>query len=813
MGFLTERERGIAVALARAVLPPGELLPGAGESAVDRVEAAVALAPGAARAMRAALWALELGTVARFGGRFSRISDANREAAMDRWNDGEVTRQLLRVLATPMKLGGLSDEGVYRALGCRWAVEPPAPERPPRWRQNIIDGADLAGETLECDVVVVGTGAGGAPVAHELAERGHAVLMLEEGSYFERKDFTGRPLDMQRRMYRDAGFTMAIGNSIFPIPVGRTVGGTTTINSGTCFRAPASTLARWRDDLGLSELTEEHLEPYFRKVERTLQVTPADMRYVGKPGEVIARGCDVLGYAHAPLPRNAPECDGQGLCCFGCPTDAKRSTNVSYVPRALAAGAQVVTGVRVDGVQTRGGAAIGVTGVVRGPDGDSRLNVRAKVVVLACGTFYTPTLLLRSGLANGSGQVGRNLSIHPASQAMALFDEEIRAWDTIPQGYSIHEFEGEGILYEGATAPFEMLASVLSLHGRRYTQIVEHFNRVAAFGFMIKDTSRGRVRLGPGGRPLLTYWLRDEDVRKMQRAMAILARVYFAAGAKEVYPGLWGHDVLRNLDDVEHMANARVAARHFDITAYHPLGTCRMGPDRRTSVVSPTSETHDVRNLWICDGSALPSSLGVNPQVTIMALSTRAAGFIDRRLDSMPTEAPPEAESPPTGGLGFEETMSGYHVLRHGPRAGERLPFAFTVQARSRTVLEFLGVRGGTIALAGEVRAAGLADRATLTGTLRISAMARLGLLTYDFSFRGDDGLEYRFHGTKDRRALHPLQTMTVLTGAVTGAQTGETVSEGTTRFDLRDLPAFVRSYRLYGLRRRARGARSAVAV
>lgn len=789
---LTERERQIAVAVAQAAMPPGAVLPGAGETAVARVEAAVALAPGAPQALRAGLWALELAPLARGGVPFTRLTAEDREAALHRWADGEISRQLLRLLVTPLKLGGLSDEGVYRALGCRWAVEPPAPERPPRWRQNLVDGSSVAGETLECDVVVVGTGAGGAPVARELAERGHAVLMLEEGAHYERKDFTGRPLDMQRRMYRDAGFTMAFGNAVIPIPIGRTVGGTTTINSGTCFRAPAQTLARWRE-AGLSEMTEEHLEPYFRRVEQMLQVTPAAMRYVGKPGEVIARGCDALGYSHGPLPRNAPDCDGQGLCCFGCPTDAKRSTNVSYVPRALSAGAQVITGVKVERVETRGGTAVGVRGVVRTPSGEAPLAVRARVVVLACGTLHTPTLLLKNGLANGSGQVGRNLSIHPASHALALFDEEIRGWSTIPQGYAIHELESEGILFEGATAPFEMLASLLDLHGRRFTEVVEQFNQVAAFGFMIKDTSRGRVRVGPGGRPLLTYWMRDADVHAMQRGMAFLARVYLAAGAREVYPGLWGHDVLRTRDDVERMATARVAARHFDISAYHPLGTCRMGRDSRASVVSPTGETHDVRNLWITDGSALPSSLGVNPQVTIMALSTRAADLVERRLE----QPERQRESPPqtARGLAFAETMSGTHTLRSGPRGGQELPFSFTVQARSRTIPDFLGVRGGTIALDGEVRASGLAERAALTGTLRIRATARRGLLTYDFTFRGDDGLEYRFHGEK-HRTWSPLESLTTLYGKVTTAA-GETVSTGITRFELRDLPSFLRSYRV----------------
>src|SRR5208282_2749055 len=197
---------------------------------------------------------------------------------------------------------------------------------------------------LECDVVVVGTGAGGAAVATGLAKLGHAVLLVEEGAHFTRSDFNGRPMEMMQKLYRQGGLTAAIGNTVIPIPLGKGVGGTTLINSGTCLRLPESTLAHWRDELGLTELSSETLAPYYDQVERFLEVGPSSKQALGAAAELIAKGCDALGYAHGPLPRNAPGCDGQGLCCFGCPTDAKRSTNLSYVPAALGSGAQLVTG-------------------------------------------------------------------------------------------------------------------------------------------------------------------------------------------------------------------------------------------------------------------------------------------------------------------------------------------------------------------------------------------------------------------------------------------------------------------------------------
>ncbi len=637
------RERAILRALGEVALPAGALLAAPGEGTYRRVERFFAgAAPSVARGYRALLWSLEMQTLARTGTRFSAQSGAGRLAALDAWSRSELLRVPLRGLLAPIKLAHFDDPQVYAAIGCRYGVERPAALEPARWRRQITDAGALAdGETLECDVVVVGTGAGGAPLAKALAERGHAVLMVEEGPHLTRLDFDGRPLSMMKKAYRAGGFTVALGNTAIPIPVGMAVGGSTLINSGTCLRAPAQTLAEWRDSQGITGLGPADLAPHYEAVESFLGVAPSSASALGKPADVIARGCDALGYAHHALPRNAPGCDGQGLCCFGCPTDAKRSANVSWVPAALAAGAQMLTGFAVDRVLTEdeGETAVGVTGTARGPTGTVRVSVRARVVVLACGALHTPALLLRGGAANASGEVGRNLSIHPASSAIGVFGEDLEGWRSVPQGYAIDEFRDEGLLFEGAHAPLDVTAATLTTYGPPFTALMEQYRRSVGFGFLIKDRSRGRVTLGDDGAPRLAYWLGRHDRARMQRGYAILARVFFAAGAQTVHPPIAGHERLASLADVEALERADLAARHMDISAYHPLGTCRMGRDPWRSVVDATHEAHDVHNLFVCDGSALPGALGVNPQLTIMAMSLRAAGFVERRLEVLRARA------------------------------------------------------------------------------------------------------------------------------------------------------------------------------
>lgn len=634
---LSSADRALVLAIARTAIPDGRILDGADE---ETLENALALVTRAGRVTPhgwvAIARGLDLFARARFGAGFADLPLGKRLDALAVWRDAPLMRHLVRALLAPLKIAHFADARSYRALGCRHAVEVPRFEEPTRWKQQISDGAALEEDLeLECDAVVIGTGAGGGPIAKGLAERGFAVLILEEGGHFDRKDFNGRPLAMLDRLYRRSGLTVTVGNAVIPVPVGKTVGGTTTINAGTCLRAPDAVLDAWRAELGV-DIDARSLAPYYEEVEEILGVAPSSPAALGKPAVVIARGADALGWSHGPLPRNAPGCDGQGLCVFGCPTEAKRSTNVSYIPAALKAGAQLVTGVKVERIVVEGDAARGVVGTVRRPDGSRKLvRVRARAVVVSCGALYTPVLLASSGLGRGSGELGKNLSIHPASSAFALFDEAIEGDRAVPQGYAVHQFAADGILFEGASAPPELVALSLQSFGPGFVERMEQYRSLLGFGFMIKDRSRGQVRVGRQGEPIVTYRMSEADRASLQRGMGLLCRLMFAAGAREVFPAVAGFERLRDPKEVTALERASLPPRAFDLTAYHPLGTARMGVDPGRSVVGSTHEVHDVLNLYVADGASVPTSLGVNPQLTIMALATRAAEHVARRLERL----------------------------------------------------------------------------------------------------------------------------------------------------------------------------------
>jgi choline dehydrogenase-like flavoprotein len=630
---LSSHQRETLIAVAETALPPGRFLPGANAQTVDKVERFVEKLPSQLHlGLKGLLRGLDAASWLSHGRPFTRVKPQKQLQLLDSWRQGDPFRRLmLRALVSPLKIAHFDDPKLYQQLGCVYDFDRSLREvKPAFMRDRVHRGDQLGGDlALECDVVVVGTGAGGAVVGRELAEAGLAVVFVEEGRYFERKDFTGRSFQMQQRLYRRGGSTFSVGNVGIPIPLGQTVGGSTTVNSGTCYRTPDRVLREWQRELGLDELGPEHMAPYFERVEAVLGVDHAKAEFLGGNGRVIARGCDKLGFTrHGPLRRNAPECDGQGVCCFGCPTDAKRSTNVSYIPLALRAGAEVFSGARMTRVIVDGGRARGV--VARTESGHT-LTVRARAVVIACGSIMTPLVLGAQGLGGRSGQLGKNLSIHPACGVLAEFDEQILPWKGIPQGYSIEELHEEGILYEGAMVPLEMTMSMTQIIGPELIRLAESFENVASFGFLVEDTSRGSVR-EVMGQPVIQYWLQDADVAHIKRGVDVLAQIFFAAGARKLHMPIAGFDVIESPDDLVKLRRARLRPWDLDLSAYHPLGTARMGTDPSSSVVGADHELHDTRGLYVVDGSAVPTALGVNPQVTIMALATRAAEKIAARL-------------------------------------------------------------------------------------------------------------------------------------------------------------------------------------
>jgi choline dehydrogenase-like flavoprotein len=507
-------------------------------------------------------------------------------------------------------------------------------------------GGDLS---LECGVVVVGSGAGGATVAAELAEAGVDVIMLEEGGYHPTASFTAGTGRALRTLYRDGGGGMAVGRPSVLYAEGRCVGGSTVVNGGMSWRTPARVLQRWAEREGLRAIGERDLDPYFAAIESRLSVGPQDPETIGRDSELFRDAARARGWAVVPNRRNQLHCAGTSSCSSGCPTGAKQSMLVTSVPRALAAGARLFADVRVDRVtldraspgraspgrassgrasRAGGGTRVtGVTGHVVRPDGrrGPGLTVRARAVVVAGGAIQTPALLARSGLRPASGQLGRNLSVHPNAVVTAFFDEDVTGWQGVHQAFQVREFTGEGLLLTATSLTPPMLAGILPAYGAELGALMADYNRIVTAGPLVSDTGTGRIRYLPGLGPQVFYQLTERDAARVVRGVELTAQALFTAGARRVLLPFEGAPVIRSPAELSRLLGRPVPRRALQLFSIHLMGTARMSADPRRGVTGSFGEFHGVPGLIVADASLFPGPVGINPMETVIALAMRNA--------------------------------------------------------------------------------------------------------------------------------------------------------------------------------------------
>jgi choline dehydrogenase-like flavoprotein len=488
---------------------------------------------------------------------------------------------------------------------------------------TVISAMDSP-SVVRADAVVVGSGAGGAMAARTLARAGLDTVVLEEGRRWTVDEFRStHPIDRYAGLYRGAGATVALGRPAVVLPIGRAVGGTTVVNSGTCYRPPQAVQRRWRDEFGLALADPDRLGGYLDDVEHTLQVAPVPLETMGRNGRLLLEGAAALGWQAAPIPRNAPGCDACCQCAIGCPRNAKFGVHLNALPQACAAGARIISNARVERVLHAGGRVRGVR--ARRPDGTA-VDVLADTVVVAAGATETPGLLRRSGLGDHP-RLGRNLALHPAAILAGRFDEDIVAWHGVLQSAAVDELHAShGVLIEATSTPPGMGSMVFPGYGDELLGWLDRAPQVATFGAMVADQGVGRVH-SVRGETLLRYDITPADTAKIMTALEAMGRLLFAAGAVEVLTGLPAGKTVTSLPALQDVLR-RTDPKSLHLAAFHPTGTAAAGSDEQRCPVDRSGRLRGVDGVWIADASILPSCPEVNPQVSIMALAQAVADEI-----------------------------------------------------------------------------------------------------------------------------------------------------------------------------------------
>ncbi len=635
---LTPRQTAALQEICDTFCPSGDGTPPARELDVAAAMlAAVSLNPRASErrqlAMLLSLWDLPpLGALGGAGFQsFSSLSQPEREALLLSWADAGSPQR--RAVFEALRKGSLLF--YYMLSGPNGAPNPAwekigydgplgrLPEAAPKALTMTPVNGDVQ---LDCDVVIVGSGAGGGAAAGVLAARGLDVIVVEGGDYYDDGDFDGSELTALTQFYM--GSPSASHDQSVTLLAGSCLGGGTVVNYSTSFRTPDEVREEWAG----------HGVPAFASADYTTSLDSVCERQgvsqeYNQPStreQKLQEGCVKLGWHVDAMPRGVRGCPGGkecGYCGLGCRVGAKQSVVKTWLQDAHAAGTRMIVRTRVDRVVVEHGVAHGIEGsTVEG----HAVKIRARAVIASCGAIHTPALLRRSGLQNP--HIGRNLKLHPAGAVFGVFDEELKPWEGVMQALYSDQHrdlgDGYGLKYETAANHPHMFIGFAPWRGRReHLELMESLPHTVPIGALLRDRDGGEVRVGRDGEPVVRYRLSDYDAAHMRTGLDGAAQILEAAGARKIFSShsKWvGYEPGVSGDRTRFMADADACGYgpgQVHLGSFHIMGSARMGGSSATSACDPTGQTWEVRNLFVFDGSAFPSASGVNPQISIQAIA------------------------------------------------------------------------------------------------------------------------------------------------------------------------------------------------
>ena len=487
--------------------------------------------------------------------------------------------------------------------------------------QDYINTHRALQNTYEYDIVVIGSGAGGAPLAHELAQKGLKIAVLEKGFLAVPEDAT----QVVEKHYMQQGLLGALHHSITMVIAGSCVGGTTAVNSGTCPQPLQECLADWDQALGTHFSTGE-LQPYLDRIVQFLHVAPSKPEVLSISSTLFESGMRAIGRPETYiLPRNAPGCEGAGRCFVICPTQAKQSTDIAFLPQAIEHGADLFAGMQATKItETKSGVTIEALHATAPTSPKRKIIFKAKHLVIAGGALLTPQLIRKNRLGKFWKRAGHGLKIHPAAKVYAYFPNISDAEHGVPQGvgYKTDELPRAG--FEGVHMPRGLLPHTLGMVGPQTFWWLQNHDHLASFGVFVRDRASGSVK-SHGENVSLKYVLDRQDASDLGKAFKIIASAFFAAGAQKVLMPLIYPQEIASFEDLQALTEKDFTPKNLIISGFHPQGTAAMG-----RVVDSDLNLIGCQHISICDASIFPDSPGVNPMITIMAFSLRLADYLTK---------------------------------------------------------------------------------------------------------------------------------------------------------------------------------------
>ena len=499
------------------------------------------------------------------------------------------------------------------------------------------------------DVCIIGSGAAGAIIAEKLANKGKSVVVVEKGGYYDAEDMNQRELDMMPLLWKNGGANFT-DNLRIVIAQGQCLGGSTVINDAVCLKTPEIVRKQWRS-MGIN-ISDQQWDKATDEVWNTIHVTRVAEQELNDNNLMLKKACEIKGYKSSENDRNCVDCMRCGFCHLGCHYETKQDMLVTYIRKALRSpdsnirvycncSAEKITYLSNTGEKNDSNAATGVEGNFLDNNGGVKfkLRVNAKVIIISAGAIASSQLLIKSAIAEGKS--GKGLSLHPAPFLLGKFEQEINAYNGIPMAYTCHEFgvtngvTDGGFLIESIFLPLFQFSLGLPSFLERYSRFIEDFNHYTMAGVLIRDDPNGTITLSENGKPKVNYSLSQKDIKNLSKGLQTLAEMWFDTGAQHIISGHQAALRLNSKEDIPKLVNAiETDPEGLLISSAHPQGGNRMGDDPKTCVVNSNGRVHGFGNLYVCDSSIFPTSTGVNPQITVMALATMIADRINEIWDS-----------------------------------------------------------------------------------------------------------------------------------------------------------------------------------
>jgi choline dehydrogenase-like flavoprotein len=452
------------------------------------------------------------------------------------------------------------------------------------------------------DAIIVGAGVSGSFIADELTQAGMKCVMLEAGKFFDRKTYPRNEVDANSQMYWGGGIELNHDASIGLLRP-KVVGGGSIVNQALVDRFDDDALDSWRAASGVEFFSTDALAQWYDQAESRICMQNVPAKYRNRNAEIFRQGFDNNGYQWAPLRRAQRNChyeEGNDCieCLWGCRIDSKQSTPVTVLPRALHAGLLLIAEVEARRV-TQNGDQVTVTAV--GRNGESQ-TWRARRLVLASGAIGNSKLLLQSGFADRVPSLGYNFYTHPQYMNLAVYEEPVNAHKGPLQSLKSADvgFRRSGFKLENVYGPPAALAMLVPGFGKEHQRRMKQTSHFACIEVAVRDTNPGRIRLKRNGSAVIEKSLNREDAARRDRGLNAVRNIFLSTGAREIIPG-----------------NIAIGL--------HLMGGCNMGTDPKRSVVSPEFRLHGTRNIYAADSSIFPNAPGINPSLTIMALSLKGA--------------------------------------------------------------------------------------------------------------------------------------------------------------------------------------------